>query len=334
MTAKPMDFKALPKIDLHVHLDGALRPSTVADLIRATGRPVPPDVESLCRVAPDCRSLPEFLKTFEFFLPYLGSTDALRRAAAELCEDQAADNVVYFETRFAPTLWLSRGFKPEQAIEAAIAGLEEGAKKTGVKWGLILCGIRDFPPETTLTTVRLAHRYLVDGVVGVDLAGDERAHAVYHSAAFEMARRLEIPITIHAGEAGPAENVRQALDFDADRIGHGIHAADDPAILARAVKREATFEMCLTSNLQTRCVASLDEHPFARFLREGVRVTLNTDDPGVQGSTLSQDYALAAKQWGLTKDEFRTTLLHGAQAAFADDSLRAHLRATIEAAWK
>lgn len=327
------DFTRLAKVDLHVHLDGSLRPGTIADLIRAAGKPVPDDVEHRCRVSPQCRSLHEFLDTFVFFYPYIGNAAALHRAARELCADQAADHVAYFETRFAPTLWTASGFPAEEAVEAALAGLAEGAAETGVKWGLILCGVRTSPPATTIATVKLAHRYFPEGVVGVDLAGDERHPAAAHAAGLALARKLDIPITLHAGEAGPAANVREALDLGAVRIGHGIHAADDPSVVERARVTGTTFEMCLTSNLQTASVRSIGEHPFAAFLRSNVRVTLNTDDPGVQGSTLSQDYALAESAFGITREEFLQSLAYSVDAAFADDSVKKDLKHLIENSW-
>jgi adenosine deaminase len=329
-----MDFRTLPKIDLHLHLDGAVRPSTVRDLIVEGGAAAPADTESRCRVSPGCRSLREFLETFEFFLPYLGSSAALRRVARELCEDQAADGVVYFETRFAPTLWLDRGFAPEAAVEAALAGLREGSAETGVRWGLILCGLRRSSPWETMRTVEVARRYRDEGVVGVDLAGDERFPAIHHHPAFDLARRFELPITIHAGEAGPAAHVREAVLMGASRIGHGVHVVDDSAALDYVRDRDVTFEMCLTSNLMTHSVETLESHPFRRLFRDGDRVTLNTDDPGVQASTLSGDFALARSAFGLERADFARLLDTAAGAAFAEPSVRDDLRRIVSEGWK
>lgn len=327
-----MSFRDLPKIDLHCHLDGAVRPATLVQLASDAGFPWPPDAEQRCRVPASCRSLADFLATFEFFLPALGSREALRRAARELCRDMRDDGVIYFEARFAPTLWLEK-LRPEDAVEGALQGLKEGEAETGVKSGLILCGIRNFPPERTMIAARLAHRYRDEGVAGLDIAGDERSPFAPHREAFAEARRLGVPITIHAGEAGPAANVREALEAGAARIGHGVRAAEDPAVVEEARRRGATFEMCLTSNLMTHCVKAIAEHPFAGFLRDGLKVTLNTDDPGVQGSTLSQDYDRAARDLGLSRADLRAATLHAAGAAFAPEALREELRRRVAAGW-
>jgi adenosine deaminase len=329
-----VNFRSLPKLDLHLHLDGAVRPSTLAALARDAGLAWPPDGEERCRVPASCRSLAEFLRTFEFFLPALGSARALRRAARELCEAQHADGVIYFEARFCPGLWLDAGLSPDDAVAGALDGLREGAAATGVRWGLILCGSRTHDPRVTAAAVRLARERARDGVVGVDIAGDERFPASPHASAFAEARRAGVPITMHAGEAGPAANVREAMEMGAVRIGHGVRAGDDPAVLAEARRRGVTFEMCLTSNLQTCSVARVEDHPFRHFLREGVRVTLNTDDPGVQGSTLSQDYELAERAFGLAPADFRRILLNSVEASFAPPGVRAELRRRVEEAWR
>ncbi len=329
-----MNYTKLPKLDLHCHLDGAVRPATLVALAAEAGLNWPPDAASRCRVTPACNSLPEFLSTFDFFLPALGSRKALRRAALELCRDMKADGVIYFETRFSPTLWLKAGFPGEEAVEGALEGLREGERETGVKSGLILCGIRNHGPETTMAAARLAHRYRDRGVVGLDIAGDERSPLAAHREGFAEAARLGVPFTIHAGEAGPAANVREAMDMGATRIGHGVHVVEDPAILAAAKKRGAVFEMCLTSNVMTHAVDRIADHPFPRLLRDGVKVTLNTDDPGVQGSTLSQDFERADRELGVRKEELKRAVLNSVDAAFAADSAKADLRKRVEEGWQ
>jgi adenosine deaminase len=329
-----MSYQHLPKLDLHCHLDGAVRPSTLVALAAEKGLSWPPDAASRCRVAPACNSLHEFLKTFDFFLPALGSRAGLRRAALELCRDMKSDGVIYFEARFAPTLWVDAGFPPEEAVEGALEGLRQGEAETGVKSGLILCGLRNFTPDRTLVAAKLAHRYRDHGVIGLDIAGDERLPLAAHREGFDEARRLGVPITIHAGEAGPASNVLEALDFGATRIGHGVHVVEDPRVLDVAVKRGAVFEMCLTSNVMTHAVDRMAGHPFAKFLRDGVKVTLNTDDPGVQGSTLTQDFERAERELGLGKPELKRAVLNAVDAAFAPESTRASLRARIEEGWR
>jgi len=323
-----IDFRALPKIDLHLHLDGALRTRTILELAAKAGVPLPArsveELEKHITVGPDCRSLPDFLRCFGVFLPVLRSAEAMERAAFELAEDQRRDGVVYFEARYAPCLQAGPGFPLEASVEAALAGLTRG--DPGRRWGLILCALRDWPPAASLETVRTAVRYRGRGVVGFDIANDERAPAAPHREAFDHARRHGLPVTVHAGEAGPAANIAEAIDvLGARRIGHGVRVVDDPAVLRLAIDRGIVFEQCLTSNLQTRSVPSLDAHPFPRLLREGARVTLNTDDPGVSRVTLSGELEMATRAYGLTDADHARLYANAVGGSFAEPSVKAAL---------
>jgi adenosine deaminase len=307
-----MDFRALPKIDLHLHLDGAIRVGTIAELGDELGVPLPATdpvkLARLVQVDRDCRSLADFLKRFEVFYPILPYAVTQERIAYELCEDCARDNVIYFETRFAPALAASERFSMEEAVLAALEGLREN-----------------------LETVRLAAKYREQGVVGIDLAGDEKNFPASACAeALGLARRWELPITIHAGEAGPAENIREAVfEHGATRIGHGCALTQEPELLKRVRDRGTVFEMCLTSNLQTCSVPGLAAHPFRRCLDERVKVTLNTDDPAISNITLSDEFALAHREFALQPAEIRELLVTAAQGAFADAAVRAALERQI-----
>ncbi len=332
-----MNYHALPKIDLHLHLDGAIRVPTIAALGDQLGIRLPTtDPHKLARyvqVSRDCRSLTDFLKRFEVFYPLLPFAVTQERIAYELCEDAARDNVIYFETRFAPALAASDRFPMEEAVQAALEGLRRGQRDFGLRCGLILCCYRSITPEQNITTVKLAQKYLDRGVVGIDLAGDETHHpATPHAAAFALARRYGIPMTIHAGEGGRAENIREAVfDHGAARIGHGVALARDGDLLKRVRDQGTTFEICLTSNLQTCSVESLAAHPFPRFLNEGVRVTLNTDDPAISNITLTHEYELAGETYRLTRPQIRQLLETAAQAAFAPAAVKLELQQRIAA---
>lgn len=322
-------FRALPKIDLHLHLDGAIRTRTILDLGREHGVPLPAKtaraLERHVTVSPRCRSLGDFLRCFCVFLPVLRRPAAMERIAYELCEDQAKDGVAYFEARYAPIL---QPFPIEASIEAVLAGLERGRRDFGVRWGLILCALRDHPPETSLATARAAVRFRDRGVVGFDIANDERAPATPHADAFRLAREGGVSITVHAGEAGPAGNIREAIDLlGARRIGHGLRVVEDPALLDRAIERGIVFEMCLTSNLQTRSVAAIHDHPFPKLLRRGLAVTLNTDDPAVSRITLSHELAMAGRAFGLEAADFARIYGNAVAGAFAPESVKRELRA-------
>lgn len=326
-------LQALPKIDLHLHLDGALRVATARDLARAAGYPLPTeDLAELRRyvqVQPGCRSLPDFLRVFDFFLPLLRSADAIERLAYELCEDCARDNVVYFETRFAPHLVAHGGFTPRDAVAAALRGLERGNRAFGTGSRLILCCCRHLP-QHSLPAAELAAAFRDRGVVGLDLACDERQPAAPHRAAFAHARQHGMHRTVHAGEAGPPELIREALDLlQAERIGHAVALQHDPELYARVKNEGICLELNLTSNLQTCSVPAIGEHPCPDYYRDGLQVTLNTDDPGVSNITLTDDYALAANAFAFTENDFRALVDNAVAAAFLDDSERRALRAAI-----
>ncbi|MBI5367533.1 MAG: adenosine deaminase [Planctomycetes bacterium] len=326
---------ALPKIDLHLHLDGALRVATIAELARERRVPLPTyDPQRLrhyVQVGPRCRSVAEFLATFRYFYPVLADAAALERVAYELCEDQSRAGVIYFEARYAPVLLAHARFRPAETVRAVLRGLEAGGRDFGVAWGLILCCYRGAPPASSTATVRLAAAARDRGVVGIDLAGDERRHsAAPHQRAFDLARRLGVPATLHAGESAPPAGVRDALDLQhARRIGHGVHLEEDPDLAARVRDRRVPLEMCMTSNLQTRVVRRAADHPFGRFLRAGFCVTLNADDPGVSGITLIDEWRRAARTFDLSLAELRTVALNGAEAAFAPAAVRRALARRI-----
>lgn len=272
-----MNFKALPKIDLHLHLDGAIRVPTIAELGDELGIKLPTydpkQLAALVQVNRDCRSLTDFLKRFEVFYPLLPFAKTQERIAYELCEDCQRDNVIYFEARFAPALAASPRFTMEDAVTAALEGFRRGQRDFNIRSGLILCCYRSISVAENIATVKLAHKYRDQGVIGIDLAGDENHFAAApHAEAFALARKLEIPITIHAGEGGRPENIREAVfTHGATRIGHGVSLQNDPELL-KAVRDQGTvFEICLTSNLQTCTV------PLAR--RASVQEILRRKSP-------------------------------------------------------
>jgi adenosine deaminase len=330
-----MNLKTLPKIDLHLHLDGAIRVPTIAALGDELGIPLPTyDPQKLAKfvqVDRDCRSLTDFLKRFEIFYPILPFAKTQERIAYELCEDCARDNVIYFETRFAPALASSNSFTMEDAVVAALEGLRRGQRDFGVRCGLILCCYRSGSLQQNIATVELAHKYRDKGVIGIDLAGDElRFPAAPLAAAFALARKHEIPITIHAGEGERPENIREAVfEHGATRIGHGVSLQRDPELLKRVRDHGTVFEICLTSNLQTCTVPAMRAHPFKKFLDEKLRVTLNTDDPGISNITLTDEFELAAREFKLTPAQIRDLLTTAAGAAFVPPSERARLELLV-----
>lgn len=331
-----MNFKQLPKIDLHLHLDGAIRVATIAGLGDELGIQLPSydpkELAKFVQVNRDCRSLTDFLKRFEVFYPLLPFAKTQERIAYELCEDCVRDNVIYFEARFAPALCTSPKFTMEDAVVAALEGFRRGQRDFGVRCGTILCCYRSVSVQENIAVVKLAHKYRDQGVVGIDLAGDENHFpAAPHAEAFALARKLDIPITIHAGEGCRPENIREAVfTHGATRIGHGVSLQNDPELLKAVRDRGTVFEICLTSNLQTCTVPSVQAHPFRKFLDEKIRVTLNTDDPAISNITLTHEFELAAREYHLQPAEVRGLLLNAAQAVFGETSLQRELTGRFE----
>ncbi|MEV0196511.1 adenosine deaminase [Nonomuraea sp. NPDC050691] len=305
----------VPRYELHCHLDGSVRPGTVADLAREQGVTLDLPVERLVTAPPRCGSLSRFLTYIDVPLQVLQTPDALHRAARELVEDWNADGVVYGEARFAPQLHTRRGMSLDEAVEAVSHGLAAGRRITGVRTGLLLCCLRHQTPDESLAVAEVALRHR-DEVAGLDLAGDERLHpAEPHRPAFDLAHGAGLPCTVHAGEAAGPAGVWEAVDvLGARRIGHGVRCAGDGALLERLRRDRIALEMCPTSNVQTGAVPGLENHPATRLLAAGLAVTISTDTRTTSATTLAREFA--SLRWSAGQE--RLAQAHAAGAAFAD----------------
>ncbi len=314
----PHDLAALPKIELHEHLDGSLRLETVLELASHNNvvLPTTDPVTLAGMLAPGPSSLEIYLKAFDITVSVMQTETALRRVAFELVEDWALDGVVYGEVRFAPSQHTRGGLSPEQVVESVLKGLEEGRKTFGVETGLILCSMRHEPPS--LTTVRLVDRYRDDGVVAFDIAGAETPFPPrIHREAFDYCAEHFLSATCHAGEVTGPDYIREALVACRSlRIGHGTQLIQEwgaegvvpgkGSVTRWLLDRRIPLEVCLSSNLQTKACSTLADHPFERFRRAGLAVTLNTDNRLISKTTLSRELELAAQTWSLS----RAVLLH------------------------
>jgi adenosine deaminase len=323
-----------PKAELHVHLDGCLRPQTMLELARAQGVRLPADTtDGLTRVmhVDRAQSLEEYLQKYAITLSVMQTAEALERIAYEFVVDVARENVRYVEVRYSPLLHRP-ALTLSQAIEAPLAGVRRASAETGTKAGLILCGIRTLSPDSSLELAHAAADYRRDGVVGFDLAGAERGHpARDHRRAFEFAAQHGMACTCHAGEGDGPHSIHDALEIcGARRIGHGTRLGEDPALLEYVVDKHIPLEMCLTSNVHTHTVPSVAEHPFRRYLQEGVVVTLNTDGRLVDGISLTDEYFTAHTALGLTKEELMRVVLNACESAFLPEFERVALVSRVQ----
>ncbi|MFL5675865.1 MAG: adenosine deaminase [Chloroflexota bacterium] len=323
--------EAMPKAELHLHLDGSLRVDTALELARARGIDAPTTWEAMSAalIAPmPCSSQAELLRAFDLPIALMQDAEALERITAELVETKAADGVRYVEIRWGPLLHVSGGLALVDGIGAVCAGARDASFRTGTVVRLICTALRSHDPAANADLARVAVQFREQGVTGWDLAGPEEAFPdpMLHADAFAVARDGGLRITIHAGEWGGAAQVRRALAVDPERIAHGPGAIDDLPLCQELTSRGITLDLCPTSNWQAGIVPSVAVHPLARLHRLGVPVTLDTDDTTVSDITLSEEYRNAVEQIGLTLPELWAIDRHALDVAFADDAELAPLR--------
>jgi len=326
-------LKAMPKIDLHRHLEGSLRLGTLTQIAREHGIDVPVATTSQLRplvqvTKNDPANLEHFLTKFEVLRRFYHSDEAIARLTYEAIVDAAADNVQYLELRFSPqALARKRGFPLTEVTDWVIEAAHQASRVCEIQVGLIVTLLRheDIALAEKVAHIAFARRH--HGIVGLDLAGNEVRFACdpfYHI--FTEAKQVGLGITIHAGEAAGSESIRPAIELlQAERLGHGVRVADDPNLMAMVRERQIALEMCLVSNLHTGAVNSLREHPAKQLLEEEILVTLNTDDPSVSDSDLSNEYQMGVQEMGLTYMHLRQTVLNAAAAAFLPPESKQHL---------
>ena len=330
-------IKEAPKAELHCHLDGSLSLQTVRDLADMAGVKLPEEDGQLLdqlQVEEHCDSLVTYLKRFDLPLSLLQTEAALEYAACSLVKDAAAEHVIYLEVRFAPLLSTRQGLTCDQVVESVIRGLKRGEEETHTRAAALLCAMRHEDPNVNLPILETAENYLGKGVCGLDMAGDEFHYPpLLHKEFFTRARELHIPFTIHGGECKSAENVKDCLLLGARRIGHGIALKDDPKILAMAVESGCGIEMCPTSNLQTKAVASWEEYPFLTFLNAGLKVSVNTDNRMVSNTTMTRELELLWKRFDLKPEQIMAVTLNAVRTAFAEEEQKKQMEASVTEYW-
>lgn len=312
-------IKAMPKIDLHCHLDGSMTLKSVEQIL---GRKVEPEeLEAGNR----CRNLAEYLERFRLPLACIQTEEGLRKAAEEFLLEVAKENTKYVEVRFAPLSSVHEQLSCRQVVEAVLAGMKAAEEQCGIPWNVIACAMRHQPQEDSLAMMKVCREYLGEGICAVDLAGDEAAYPMEDfRGLFEQAKKLGFPFTIHAGECGRVENVLGAVECGALRVGHGIALKGHPSVQKLCAEKRIGIEMCPTSNLQTRA-AQKEGYPIREFMDAGLLVTLNTDNRTVSRTSMTDEMALVSREYGITEEELWQFFRNAVEVSFADDQVKHRL---------
>jgi adenosine deaminase len=315
-------IKEMPKTDLHCHLDGSMRMETILELAKKQNVELPTtnhdDLKKILMPGFNCKSLVEYLKPFDITLSVLQELDAIERAAFELAEDAAEENIRYLEVRYSPVLHQQKGLKLPEIVDAVVTGMQRAERAFNIKTGVIICGMRNINPQTSIALAELAVAYKNRGVVAFDLAGAEENYpAKHHREAFYLTLNNNINCTAHAGEAYGPESIHQAIHYcGAHRIGHGTRLKEDGDLLNYVNDHRIPLEICLSSNVQTKASPSFEAHPFKFYFDFGLRVTINTDNRLISDTTATKEFYLAAKHANMTMDDLKEVIVSGFKSAF------------------
>lgn len=328
-------LRALPKADLHCHLDGSLRLSTILELAEQQGVRLPSQTpEGLAKaihMGERCESLEDYLTAFDVTLSVLQTEESLWRAAYELAMDAAAENVRYLEVRYSPALHQQKGLKMTTIVEAVLDGLRQAKHETGIKSGVIVCGIRHANPLSSIRLAELSVAYKNKGVKGFDLAGAEYDFpAKDHKDAFQLILNNNVNCTCHAGEAYGPESIAQALHFiGAHRIGHGTRLREDGDLLNYVNDHRIPLEVCASSNVQTGAVPDIASHPIRFYFDYGLRVTVNTDNRLITDTSVTKELWLLHRHCGFTLEDLTTMIVSGFKSAFLPYKEKSDLLALV-----
>jgi adenosine deaminase len=333
-------LRMLPKIDLHRHLEGSLRLETLAEVARLHGVDLPSyDIEALrpyVQFAGDEPGFHAFLEKFNFLRRFYSKREAIERVAYEAVADAAEDNVRYLELRFSPaTLAYDQGFSLDEVTDWVIGAVRRAEAEFGILVRLIVTIKREADSAEAQKVARVAFSRVGEAIVGLDLAGDEVNYPLEPFVQIlRDARREGLGLTVHAGEATGAYSVRQAIEMlGADRIGHGVRAIEDPEVVNLLLSSGVTLEMCPTSNIHTATVPQLARHPLKIFHAQGVRVTINTDDPSISNTTLTDEYMIAIREIGLASSTLAQIIRTGVESAFLPSSHKEQLWNSLQASF-
>ena len=318
------EFVQKKKAELHLHLDGSLRTETVRELAVDEGvldkGITLNSVSKMLKVDEETKSLVDYLRRFDLPLKVMQTRENLTRTTFELIEDLARENYIYAEIRFAPHLHTTKGLRLDEIVEAVLSGARNSKRRYGIKVGIILCLMRHMPPDMGIEIVKLADECRNMGVVGIDLAGDEKHFScLLFKSSFDLAREKELNVTIHAGESDGPRSVLDALKMGAVRIGHGVRSIENMRVVNQLVEEGIGLEVCPTSNFQTRVYEDFSEYPLKQLIKNGVFVSLNTDNRTVSDTNLAKEVELITMKFGIGESEIDSMLRNSVEKSFLPD---------------
>jgi adenosine deaminase len=331
-----MNYTNLPKIDLHCHLDGSVRPESVLEIALKQDVTLPTtDIQALTSlmIAPDsCKDLLEYLTRFDLPLSVMQTEYGIERITYELFEDAAKENVKYFEVRFGPLLHLNNGLNLDQVIGSAVKGMQRAESDYEIKGNLILSVLRHMPKESINSVIEAGDKYLNKGVIAFDIAGGEPDGFCHGFEAYtQYAADKGYRITIHAGEQGSGQNVYDAISLlGAERIGHGIGIQSHAEAYQLVKTKNAALETCPTSNVQTKAVETLSEHPFEVFYQDNVPVTINTDNRTVSNTTMTDEVRRVIETFNLSEDDYYSIYQSSIEQSFASVKTKEWLKSFVK----
>ncbi|MGV2987765.1 adenosine deaminase [Vibrio sp. E150_011] len=330
-----MNYHALPKIDLHCHLDGSVRPETIIELAAQQGVSLPStdvDVIRDLMIAPEtCTDLMEYLKRFDLPLSVMQTKEAIERIAFEVYEDAALENVKYMEVRFGPLLHREQDLTIDAIIASVVTGMKRAEAAYDIKGNIILSLLRHMPTDDIKAVIDVGAQYVGQGVAAFDLAGGEEPGFCEKFIPFaQYAKEQGLNVTIHAGEQGEGQNVFDAITMlGAERIGHGIHIATHQAAFDLVHSKQIALETCPSSNVQTKAVENLADHPIESFRQQGIPVTINTDNRTVSNTTMTKEVQKVIEQFGLSADDYAHIYRNSVDGAFTDEKTKQWLLSKI-----
>jgi adenosine deaminase len=327
-----MNDSTMPKIELHCHLDGSVRPETIIDIAKRDGIHIPSfDIEEMKEelIAPlDCESLDEYLEKFSIPNAVMQSKENIKRITFELYEDAAKEQVKYMEVRFAPLLHTQKGLSVEEIIGSVIEGMNEAEGQFDIKGNIILSCMRTMSAERAFEVVEKGKSFLGKGVVAIDLcASEEEGFCGEFIEPIALAREYGYRVTIHAGETGIGRNVLEAVEWlGAERIGHGVYITDCPEAYQIVKEKQIVLEICPTSNVQTKAVKEFRDHPLYAFHRDGIKITINTDNRTVSDTTMTKECDVVWNEFAMSDEDYREIYMNSVKASFASDEVKEGLK--------